>query len=465
MSQPRRTLALALVGLTAAAAGAAGLSAAPAAPSAPAVVSLAAGARADTLDVAGVRVMSTQPHIGTAVVSATDRGLRSLTGRRGVRGIRPDARLVATSADTAPPGSVFSWTGLGGNAGELGAGAGITVAVIDTGISDTAALSRAGGRLVDAVDTGGGRRFVDGYGHGTFMASVIAGGPVDGTGGHGLGVAPGATVLNVKVADAKGETSLSKVLEGLDWVAGHRATHSIDVASLAFSRSRPGSGYGADPLTDAVERIRDAGINIVVSAGNVPGQVGDPGFDPRVISVGAADTRERRATVASFSGSGVVAGVERPDVVAPGVAVLGLLPPDSVVARSYPQSKHGSLWRGSGTSQATASAAGVAALLLADYPNATTREVKASLRAAAVPIEGDDGAGLVRVARRLTDGTDPADAASGGDGEGGFDAGSWSAGSWSAGSWSAGSWSAGSWSAGSWSAGSWSSVWDEGIGA
>ena len=453
VSRHRRSLALALLaGLAAVGTGAAGPATLASPGAVRAVVTLSDAAPARALDVPGVAVVSRQPHVRTAVVEVRSGGaLRRLAARPGVRGIRPDSILTPNGSEVAPTGSAFAWTGVGGSAGVPGAGAGITVAVVDTGISDTPALSRASGRLVDAVDTGGGRKFVDGYGHGTFMASLVAGGPVAGTGSHGLGVAPGATVLNVKVADATGETSLSKVLAGLDWVVGNRAAHSIDVASFAFSRPRPGPSYGADPLTDAVERVRDAGISIVVSAGNIAGEVGDPGFDPRVISVGAADTTGARATVASWSGSGMVAGVERPDVVAPGVAVLGLLPPDSVVAKTYPQAKRGELWRGSGTSQATAAAAGVAALLLADHPTATTQQVKASIRAAAVPIGDRDGAGLVRAVRRITDGSDTWAAGSGGDGEGGFDAGSWSAGSWSAGSWSAGSWSAGSWSAGSWS--------------
>jgi serine protease AprX len=441
-----------------------GLVAAPAAATLTAVVTFAGSPVA----LPGVHVTGRYGAVRAATVTGTPAALAALARRPGVRGVAPDAPMVPTSTREGAAGSVLAWERLGGEAGEAGAGAGVRVALVDTGVSDTAALDRASGRLVDAVDTSGEKRriAVDGYGHGTFMAGVIAGGAVEGTGDHALGVAPGATILNVKVADANGTTSLAKVVAGLDWVAAHAG--SVDVASFSFSRTRPGTGYGADPLTDAVERVRDAGVTVVVSAGNDPDQVGDPGFDPRVVTVGAADTRTADVNVAGFSGSGVVAGVVKPDLVGSGVGVLSVLPPESLIARSNPGSRQSDLlWRGSGTSQATAQAAGEAALFLATFPDASPADVKASLRTAARPL-GDRraGAGLLRSTKKLVSGTDAAGAPSAGTGEVGFDANSWSANSWSANSWSANSWSANSWSANSWSANSWSAnSWSRGDGS
>ena len=103
-----------------------------------------------------------------------------------------------------------------------------------------------------------------------WKGSVVAGGRV---GKHHLGVAPGATVLVVRVARPDGTSSLSKVLGGLDWIAAHPGR--VDVANLSFSHTRPMDGYGADPLTDAVERVRDAGVAMVVASGNKADQVGD----------------------------------------------------------------------------------------------------------------------------------------------------------------------------------------------
>jgi serine protease AprX len=404
----------------------------------------------------GVRVVATYPALRMATVRGTPYSLARLAGTPGVHGIAADVELAPQSHDANASDAVLAWERLGGDAGQPGAGEGVRVALVDTGVSDTAALSRASGRLVDATNTSTDRSAGDGYGHGTFMAGIIAGGAVKGTGSHTLGVASGATLLNVKVANAKGVTSLSRVVAGLDWVAAHAA--SVDVAAFAFSRSRPGPGYGADPLTDAVERVRDAGVVIAVSAGNIRNEVGDPGFDPKVLTVGAADVRSSNVTVAPFSGSAVVAGLAKPDLVASGVGVLSVLPPDSAIAKGNPDGKRADgLWRGSGTSEATAQAAGAAALFLHDFPGTRPVDVKASLRSAARPLSGRGaGAGLLRYTRHVVAGTDEAGAPTSSSGEWGFDANSWSANSWSANSWSANSWSANSWSANSWSANSWS---------
>ena len=451
--------ALSLAGLCAGTAGAAG-AAAPA-PQVRAVVTY----DGQTPQLRGLEVLRALPTVGALVVEGPASAVERASGAPGVRGVSPDVPVSFTGRPSDVE-AVRAAAGLGGQAGRPGAGAGVRIAVLDTGVSDTPGLNRRSGRLVDAADTSEDPRrgpLVDGFGHGTFMASVIAGGPADGARGEPVGVAPGATVLVVRVAQPDGSTSLGQVLGGLEWVAAHADT--VDVANLSFSYERPGRAYGADPLTDAVEAVRDAGVTVVVSAGNDPDLVGDPGFTPRALTVGAADLTGDRAEVASFSGRDTVAGVEKPDLVASGVSVLGVLPPSSVLARSYPQARvSGRLWRGSGTSQATAVTSGVAALLLTERPDAGPAQVKAALRAAALDLTGSgDGAGLLRLATgELVDApTEPGAGPGGSDptGEGSFDANSWSANSWSANSWSANSWSANSWSANSWSANSWSSTW------
>ena len=410
-------------------------------------------------DLPGVQVVSALPGLRLAVVRGDRAALTHLAGLSGVTGITPDDAVQLAEHDTSPGKGLLAATGLGGNAGDPGAGTGTRVAVLDTGVSDTPALNRASGHLVDAVDTTGddvGGPLVDGYGHGTFMAGLIAGGPVDGTDDQAIGIAPGATVVVVRVGRPDGSTRLSSVLGGLEWVYDH--PKDVNVANLSFAHERPAGAYGADPLTVAVERVVQAGVTVVVAAGNTAGQVGDPGFDPRVLTVGAADLSRRR--VAPFSGAARVGPAYKPDLVASGVGVLGLLPSDSVLGRAHRSSRlPNGLNRGSGTSQATAITSGTAALLLADHPLATPVQVKASLRCATKQLRGHrDGAGLLQlpetlcadaVGRALDDGRDLS-------GEMGFPASSWSASSWSASSWSASSWSASSWSASSWSASSWS---------
>jgi serine protease AprX len=417
-------------------------------------------------DLPGVTVEQSLPSVRAAVVSATPTGLAALGASAAVRSVVPDYPLTFTSGSAAAGPAVFASARLGGGAGLAGAGQGVRVAVVDTGVSDTPALNRASGRLVDAVDT---RRdatpdapLTDGFGHGTFMATVVAGGPAPGSRGRSLGVAPDATVLVVRVAEADGSTSLSQVLGGLDWVAAH--ADEVDVVSLSLGADRPGPAYVRDPLTDAVQAVQDAGVTAVVSAGNVRGELSDPGFLPTAITVGAADLRA--AEVAEDSGSGVVAGVRKPDVVASGVSVIGSLPERSVVARTYPGARVAlSLWRGSGTSQAAAVTSGVAAVFLARHPQATLHDVKASLQASAVDLDGRrDGSGLVVVPRELTRATVSPPPEGGEPAEGSdpsWDANSWDANSWDANSWDANSWDANSWDANSWDANSWdANSWD-----
>lgn len=425
----------------------------------------------------GIRVTALLPAVGAELVRGTPGALAALARSGRVRGVRLDGPVRPTGAGFEALGTdgVFAWQGLGPKAGTTNAGHGVTVALVDTGISDNAALNRASGRLVDGVDTSPllagdapltTGTFTDGFGHGTFLASLLAGGPVPGS-GRALGVAPAARVVSVKVADNRGRTSLAAVLAGLDWVATHRP---IDVVVLALAADRPGASYGADPLALAVSHLRKTGLAVVAAAGNDPTQLGDPGFDPKAITVGAADTTGWLPRVAPFSGSGVVAGIGKPDLVAAGVHLLGLLPPDSYVARNFPGARQDDgFWRGSGTSEAAAIAGGVAAIYLAEHPGASAQQVKLALRGAARPLGGWSAAG--RAGRGLL--AVPAPGTAGDLGEwidrtewwaNAWDepgwvnelADSWSTGVWTAKSWSSNPWAGDQWSAKTWSAKTWS---------
>jgi serine protease AprX len=432
--------------------------------------------------VPGGHVVRVFDRIGSEVVRAPLSALASLASDPRVAGVSPDrsGRVAGRDDDAVHGDGVFAGNSLGGSAGRSDTGKGVNVALLDTGVSDTPALNRASGRITDGVDVsqlaaGGDAdtdgQFTDGFGHGTFLATLIAGDRAPGSGQQTLGVAPAARIVVVKVADDQGNTSLQQVLAGLDWVAAH--AQGIQVVNVALAIERPTApAYGADPLTAAVEHVRSAGVLVVAAAGNTPGEVGDPGLDPQTLTVGAADLTAKKEQVASFSGSGVVAGVAKPDVVASGVHLLGLLPRDSVISQEHPSGwQPGGLFRGSGTSEATAVASGVAAGWYSEHPGASPTAAKAALRAGAGgsgKFGARGGAGLLH----MVDGKGPA--REGDTGESSFDsqswqanawqgggwsdwlASSWSASSWSASSWSAATWSASSWSASSWSASSWS---------
>lgn len=453
------------------------------------------------LAVPGGRVLGSFSHVRAELVVAPQSALTALARNPAVTGIAPNWRGRVTglrhwsgSRRDARNLGVLGPQSVGGDAGQPSTGAGVTVALLDTGVNNTAAINRASGRLVDGINlaklSAGGAPvtvgpFKDGYGHGTFLASLIAGGPVPGSNGAGIGIAPAAHIMVVKVAGKRGRTSLLQVLAGLDWVATHAS--SIQIVNLSLAVQRPTApAYGADPLNAAIEAVRAAGVLVVASVGNTPGQVGDPGMDPQALTVGALDLSGRRPQVASFSGGGVVAGVVKPDVVAAGAHVLGVMSPHTLIAKQNPTARQpDGLFLGSGTSESTAITSGVAAAYLADHPGSTPLVVKTAIRTGAQPLcSWGSGAGMVTMNRssdqrrcgRGWGGGTSADPT----GEAHFDsvswlanswldgawvawlASSWSASSWSASSWSASSWSASSWSASSWSASSWSaSSWSD----
>jgi len=375
-------------------------------------------------------------------------------------------------------------------------GAGVTVALVDTGVADVPDLT---GRVVEHIDvtgTGG-----DGYGHGTFLAGLIVGkGEPDGS---SRGVAPGARVLDVKVAGPDGTTSLVSVLRGLEAVAERGPRHGVKVVNLSLSSSSL-LPYQVDPLNQALRALWHRGVTVVVSSGNdgpSGGSVSTPGNDPVLVTVGGLDddsTSDRvDDTVAEWSGRGPTnQGVRKPELVAPGAHVVGLRSPGSVIDTSYPSARVSDRYfRGSGTSMSAAVASAAAADVLAVNPRLQPDDVKGLLMVTAyqAPSLRDreaagaggldvraalETAGSVRPGQRGAGADEPpgdpatwqalADAFAADDRAAALQAWkaldpqarSWAARSWAtldpqARSWAARSWAARSWAARSWAARSW----------
>lgn len=281
-------------------------------------------------------------------------------------------------------------------------GAGVTVAVVDTGVADTGEVT------VEHVNVSGGPTG-DGLGHGTFLAGLIAGNGASSRGAY-QGVAPGATVLDVQVATADGSTSMSQVLAGLQAVADRQATDpSVKVLSLALSTGSPLPPW-LDPLTRALERLWARGITVVVAAGNDGADaVTSPASDPTLLAVGSTDEKKTPArsddTVADFSAFGRTFGATRPDVVVPGVSLVSLRAPGSVADQENPDSRVlSSYFKGTGTSMSSAVAAGAVAALTAVRPQLGPNDVKRLLVGTAydsqnLSVRTGAGAGEVDLAR------------------------------------------------------------------
>ena len=403
-------------------------------------------------------------------------------------------------------------------------GTGIDVAVIDSGVAPVGGLL-TDNKVVNGPDISFDSQVpalahLDLYGHGTHMAGIIAGrdegASVDAFGqtDQFLGMAPGARIVNVKVADATGAVDVSQVIAAIDWVVQHRNDNGLNIRVLNLSFGTDSlQGAALDPLAFAVEQAWKHGIVVVVAAGNDGNgtPLRNPAKDPFVIAVGAVKSDGRtdhEDTVADFSSC----SKERPvDLVAPGRSLVSLRVPGSYADDNYPGAAVDErFFKGSGTSQAAAVVSGAVALLLEQRPYLTPDQVKALLMDTARNAKGDSecvgegmldlhkaviepsltvaqseqdagygtGMGSLQGARSSTvlgdqsaplvgeidifgNAWDPAmwtassaaaSAWSGGD----WNGTSWSGTSWSGTSWSGTSWSGTSWSGTSWSGTSWS---------
>ena len=243
---------------------------------------------------------------------------------------------------------------------------------------------------------------LDAFGHGTHMASIIAGRDDNATtpGQYNnpqtfVGIAPNAGIVNVKVGSASGAVDVSQVIAGIDWVVTHAHSSglNIKVLNLSFGTNST-QPYTLDPLDYAAEVAWHHGIVVVAAAGNdgsATTSLEDPADDPFVIAVGAENTDNGAVihgpSVASFTNTG---NPDRTvDVIAPGVHVLGLRDPGSYVDQTFPSAEVGTrFFRGSGTSQAAAVVSGAVALLAQKFPAATPDELKYLIDQTAAPLPG-----------------------------------------------------------------------------
>jgi len=287
-------------------------------------------------------------------------------------------------------------------------GRGVGVALVDTGLVPATGLNS--GNVVNGPDLSfdsqsKNHRNLDGFGHGTHMAGIIAG--RDATDGSGFrGIAPEATLTSIRVGASDGSADVSQVVAALDWVVAHRNDAGAPVRVLNLSYGTDGTqDILLDPIAHAVENAWRAGIVVVVSGGNKGRSqpyLDNPAVDPYVLAVGADDTHGSSDavddTVPGFSSRG--SSSRRVDVVAPGQSIVSLRNRGSVLDTEYPAARVGDrFFKGSGTSQAAAVVSGAAALLLQQRPELTPDQVKSLLVQTAHPLALADlagsGAGLV----------------------------------------------------------------------
>jgi len=369
---------------------------------------------------AGGRISRRLPLVNGVAATVPAAALPALVSTPGVAAVTPDRRVHVQAAQTSGTSgnsvqSVYPTVVRATDVWRAGdTGAGVTVAIVDTGVS---AVHDLQGRIVQVSDDRTGQSAAcvnlsgestcdDSYGHGTFIAGIIAGNGTD-SNGRWKGVAPATRILSVKIAGRDGAADVSNVLAAIQWVVSFGQRYDIRVLNLSLGTDSA-QPYTRDPLNYAVERAWAAGIAVVVSASNRgpgPRTISKPGDDPFVVTVGAMDDEGSRIdnddVLPDFTSRGptLADGIAKPDVSTPGAHIVSLRAPGSQIDTLFPYYVDGQYRRGSGTSMAAGVASGVAALVLSANPTMTPDRLKYALVHTTQPTVSTDpnavGAGLL----------------------------------------------------------------------
>ncbi len=254
-------------------------------------------------------------------------------------------------------------------------GAGVVVAVVDTGIDYTHAdlggcvTIGAPCKVIGGYDFNNGDADpLDDHGHGTHVSATIAGN------GSLVGMAPEASLLAYKVLDANGSGYSSNVIAGIDAAVDPNGDLDTEDRADVINMSLGGAGDPDDPTSQAVDNATAAGVLVVVAAGNSGGYftIGSPGAARTALTVGAIS---RDGVPAYFTSGGPIAGTLdlKPEVSAPGVDICAARAAGTTLGTPCKDDTH---VLASGTSMATPHVAGAAALLRGLYPSLSPEDIK-----------------------------------------------------------------------------------------
>lgn len=281
-------------------------------------------------------------------------------------------------------------------------GKGIGIAVIDTGVAPHDDLVNPNNRIIAFKDLVNRKTAVyDDNGHGTHVAGIIAGNGFSSKGKY-LGIAPKANIIAIKALDENGGGSSSSIIEAISYIIETKDRYNIKIINLSVGTPAT-NDCAHDPLCKAVEKAIQAGLIVVVAAGNSgpdKGTILSPGTSKNAITVGAVDHRNtinpEDDTLATFSSRGPTEeGLIKPDIFAPGVNI-----------NSLSNTKLNSYTSLSGTSMATPLVSGSVALLLNKYGNLEPKQVKEMLINSSIELKTSNeklGAGLLNLKQLFLD--------------------------------------------------------------
>ncbi len=325
-----------------------------------------------------------------------------------------------------PTADVVSYINASGAHSTGNFGDGITIGFLDTGLEQLSGLTtdlygqdKFWGTY-DAVNNSISNYGGEASGHGTHVASIAVNSDYD-VYGRIYGVAPNASSVGIKAFDNEGKASYADVIRGIDWALQVKDQINLRVLNMSFS-GPVRSYYWDDPLNQAVMKAWQAGVVVVASSGNKgpdPMSIGVPGNNPYIITVGAMTDSYTQSyfeddRLATFSSAGpTVESFVKPEILAPGGHLSGLMAYDSKIVTEHPEFHDGGRYfEMSGTSQAAAVVSGVVALMLKQDPSLTPDDVKCRLMdTAQLAFNSSDelaysvfqqGAGVVNVGKALT---------------------------------------------------------------
>jgi serine protease AprX len=315
-------------------------------------------------------------------------------------------------------------------------GRGVGVAVVDTGVAVHPDLYRPKGspQIVEVEIVGRESGLADYFGHGTHVAGIIGGTGAASSDRYSYrtftGVAPAVQILSLRALAPDGSGYTSDIIAAIDWAIRFRSTYNIRVLNLSLGHPIYES-YATDPLCRAVRAASDAGILVVVAAGNDGavgsgfGTISSPANEPTALTVGAMDD-DNTVTVTddvlawySSKGPSLVDFVVKPDVVAPGTWVVSARAAGSWIDTNHHEltlkigeyrndpryaERDGAYLTLSGTSMAAPLVAGTAALMFQKEPALNAATVKARIMKSAVKDDRlifETGAGYLDVAAAL----------------------------------------------------------------
>lgn len=298
-------------------------------------------------------------------------------------------------------------------------GENVGVAVVDTGICLHKDFTEGKNRIKAFYDLIHARiEPYDDNGHGSHVSGIIGGNGFL-SGGRYMGIAPKCDLIGIKVLDQKGDGNISDVLAGLQWVIDNKSKYNIRVVNISVGTTTRDNADENSLLVKGVNAVWDAGIVVVVAAGNNgpgPMSISTPGISRKVITVGSSDDR---ITVELFgnkttdySGRGPTAScVKKPDIVAPGSNIVSCGTMKNYQRYRYniqnnPRNDYTNLMYTvkSGTSMATPIVTGAIALLLSVYPSLSNKDVKLKLRDCAIDLGypwSKQGWGLLNIPKLL----------------------------------------------------------------